>query len=271
MMRLSLAAGLLSTALLIRERRRRLAAERFMAAALETLLDAVDANDPQTGAHVRRVACYALVLAEAAGLDEPARSRVERVALFHDIGKIDEALFDIIHDNDDELTEEERAAIATHPERGAQVLEPLRAFYPELAEGVRTHHERWNGSGYPRGLRGEGIPLAARIVAIADTFDATTHARRYSPAMTPRQAAAIIRRGRGTLFDPRLVDLFLSSPVFRRIERAYAGFRAPHPAPSGRRRGAAGKREPVPDVTFRWRDEAVAPPLADRRPRTPRG
>lgn len=240
-----------------------------MAAALETLLDAIDANDPQTGAHVRRVACYALALAEAAGLDEPARRRVERVALFHDIGKIDQALFDIIHDNADDLTEEERSAIATHPERGACVLEPLRAFYPELAEGVRTHHERWDGSGYPRGLRGEQIPRAARIVAIADTFDAVTHERRYSPAQTPRQAAAIIRRGRGTLFDPRLVDLFLSSPVFRRIERAHRGFHSPPAAPARKRR--IGAREHVSDVTFRWRDAARARPLGDRQSRTPPG
>ena len=266
---LTLIAGALAAAFLARERRRRRAAERFMAAALETLLDAIDANDPQTGAHVRRVACYALVLAHAAGLDAPARRRVERVALFHDIGKIDQALFDIIHDNEDELTEEERSAIATHPERGAQVLEPLRAFYPELAEGVRTHHERWDGSGYPRGLRGEEIPLAARIVAIADTFDAVTHERRYSPAQTPRQAAAIVRRGRGTLFDPGLVDRFLAPPIFRRIERAYSGFRTPAASPARRRR--IGAREYVSDVTFRWRDAARARPLADRQNRTPPG
>ena len=262
-------AGLAGGVLFVRERQRRLAAERFMAAALETLLDAVDANDPQTGAHVRRVACYALALADAAGLDPHERSRIERIALFHDIGKIDEALFDIIHDNDDELTPEEFAAIATHPERGAQVLAPLGAFYPDLAEGVRTHHERWDGSGYPQGLRGEGIPLAARIVAIADTFDAMTHERRYSPAKTPREAAEVIRRGRGTHFDPRLVDLFLSREVFEKIERAYAGFRRPPVAPRRRRR--AGNREKVADVTFRWRDAARARPLEDPERRTPPG
>ena len=262
-------AGAVSGALLVREHRRYLAAERFMAAALETLLGAVDANDPQTGAHVRRVACYAITLAEAAGLDQSERLRVERVALFHDIGKIDQALFDIIHDNEDELTEEERAAIATHPDRGAEVLAPLRAFYPELAEGVRTHHERWDGSGYPRGLREEEIPLVARIVAIADTFDAITHERRYSRAKTPREAAAVIRRGRGTSFDPHLADLFVSPAVFRKVEKAYAGFR--RPAAGATRGRRVGTREHVPDVTFRWRDAARARPLADRPSRTPPG
>jgi putative two-component system response regulator len=261
--------GAAAAALAARERRRRLAAERFMAAALETLLDAVDANDPQTGAHARRVACYAIALAEAAGLDDTHVRRVERIALFHDIGKIDQALFDIVHDNEDELTEAERAAIATHPDRGAQVLSPLSAFYPDLAEGVRSHHERWDGTGYPRGLSGERIPLAARIVAIADTFDAMTHERRYSPAKSPHEAADVVRRGAGALFDPRLADLFVSAEFFPRIERAFAGFRRPAPEPARRRR--TGEREHVPDVTFRWRDEARARPLEDRPNRTPPG
>ena len=262
-------AGAVASSLLARERRRRLAAERFMAAALETLLEAIDANDPQTGAHARRVACYALSLADAAGLVDHEQRSVERVALFHDIGKIDQALFDIVHDNEDELTEEERAAIATHPDRGAGVLAPLAAFYPDLAEGVRAHHERWDGTGYPRGIGGERIPLAARIVAIADTFDAMTHERRYSPAKSPREAAAVIGRGAGTLFDPALAELFVSASVFPRIEAAFEGFRRPPPPPVGRRR--VGEREQVPDVTFRWRDEARARPLEDPPSRRPRG
>src|SRR5437763_6860160 len=95
----SLAAGAVAGVLLIRERRRREAAERFAAATLESLLNAIDANDAQTGAHVRRVAAYALVLAKAAQLERRDRRIVERVALFHDIGKIHEALFDIIHEH----------------------------------------------------------------------------------------------------------------------------------------------------------------------------
>src|SRR5690242_3215988 len=152
--------------------------ERVAAASLEALLNAIDANDAETGAHVRRVAAYALVLADALHLDEHAQRNVERVALFHDIGKIHEALFDIIHENSN-LTAAERRAIATHPRRGAEVLAPLTPFYPELAKGVLSHHERWDGRGYPSGLRGRQIPIAARIVTLADTFDAVSHRRRY--------------------------------------------------------------------------------------------
>src|SRR3954464_5834900 len=132
---LAATAGILTGILLIRERRRREAAERFAAASLEALLNAIDANDKDTGAHVRRVAAYALVLADAAQLDEHERKSVERVALFHDIGKIHEALFDIIHDAR-ALTPAERKAIATHPQRGADVLAPLTGFYPDLPDGV---------------------------------------------------------------------------------------------------------------------------------------
>src|SRR4051812_19451142 len=175
----AVAAATAAGALLLRnELKARQAAERIAAASLESLLKAIDANDPDTGAHVRRVASYALVLADAAGLSDHEKKSVERVALFHDIGKIHEALFDIIHDHR-KLTPAERRAILTHPQRGAEVLAPLFGFYPDLPEGVLSHHERWDGSGYPRHLRGRRIPITARVVAIVDTFDAITHRRRY--------------------------------------------------------------------------------------------
>ena len=239
------------TALLLRrEHAGRKRAERFAAAALETLLNAIDANDSQTGAHVRRVANYSLILAAAAGLDERATRIVERVALFHDIGKIHEALFDIIHDHR-ELTPAERRAILTHPQRGADVLAPLNGFYPELPRGVLSHHERWNGTGYPRQLKGRRIPLSARIVAIADTFDAITFHRRYSRGRSVEIARDIILEGRGTLFDPELVDLLMLPPVFARIiakEREVARWMLPV---HQRRTGV--EESNVPDVSFRWR------------------
>jgi HD-GYP domain-containing protein (c-di-GMP phosphodiesterase class II) len=246
------AIGALAGAILIRERRRRQAAERFAAASMETLLNAVDANDAETGAHVRRVAAYALVLADAADLDEHERKVVERVALFHDIGKIHEALFDIIHEHS-HLTASERRAILTHPKRGADVLAPLQPFHPDLAEGVLSHHERWDGNGYPRGLRRFEIPLSARIVTLADTFDAVTHNRRYRNGRGASSAADVIAAGRGTQFDPSLVDLMLLPPVFDRIIAAERSFRrGPRAARPERRRG---ERESAPDVTFRWRNE----------------
>ena len=102
----------------------------------------------------------------------------------------------------------------THPDRGANVLAPLAAFYPDLSSGVLSHHERWDGTGYPRGLRGVAIPFAARIVSIADAFDAITYGRRYRSAQGADEAAEKLMSGRGTQFDPDLVDLFLSPPVF---------------------------------------------------------
>ena len=258
---IALTAGILTGAYLIRERRRREAGERVAAASLEALLNAIDANDAQTGAHVRRVAAYALVLADAMQLDEHQQKNVERVALFHDIGKVHEALFDIIHENTN-LTPAERRAIATHPQRGADVLAPLAPFYPELAEGVLAHHERWDGTGYPRGLRGRQIPLSARIVTLADTFDAITHSRRYRDARAANSAADVIAAGRSTQFDPGLVDLMLLPPVFARILDEQRQFtRQPRSKRSDRRRGE--RESAVPDVMFRWRTEPRVSPLQD--------
>ncbi len=246
-------------------RERRQSAERLAAATLETLLNAIDANDGVTGAHVRRVADYALVLADAVKLSPAARRQVERVALFHDVGKIHEALFDIVHD-DDRLSPEERDAVATHPARGAEVLAPLCAFYPELPDGVVAHHERWDGGGYPRGLRGAAIPLAARIVAVADTFDAVTHARRYRAGSDADHGARVIAEGRGRQFDPALVDRFLAPDVFARVRQlmeAYAADEAdeqaapPRPRTRPRSERRARQREAtVPNVSFRWRGPA---------------
>jgi HD-GYP domain-containing protein (c-di-GMP phosphodiesterase class II) len=247
---LGIAAGAAAT----RFQRERQRAERLAAAALETLLNAIDANDAVTGAHVRRVAAYALVLGDAAGLGEHECRAVERVALFHDNGKIHEALFDIVHDNV-QLSPEERRLIATHPTRGAEVLEPLAAFYPELPEGVKCHHERWDGTGYPRKLKGTAIPIAARIVSIADTFDVVTHRRRYKDAGSATDGRTQLLEGRGTQFDPALVDLVMLPPIFERFERAVRNVERSAARP--RRRGSSDGDDSAPDVTFRWRSAST--------------
>jgi len=248
-------------ALSIRRRHDQQIGERVAAAALEALLNAIDANDAQTGAHVRRVAAYSLVLARAAGLDEHEQSTVERVALYHDIGKINAALFDVVHD-DELLTNEERALIITHPQLGADVIRPLNAFYPELYEGVLAHHERWDGSGYPRGLRGLAIPLQARIVTFGDTFDVITHGRRYARERSVAVARSVIEAGRGAQFDPTLTDLFLSEPVFEEMLETFHSANAPAIVKPDRRRGEA--EVGVPDITFRWRNGSTAPEPRDR-------
>jgi HD-GYP domain-containing protein (c-di-GMP phosphodiesterase class II) len=244
-------------ALLARGRAKEGRVERFAAAALESLFNAIEANDPETGMHLRRTAARALVIADAVGLDDRGQHAVERVALFHDIGKIHEALFDIVHERS-RLTVAEQVEIATHPARGANVLAPLEVFYPELPAGVLAHHERWDGSGYPRGLRGRRIPIEARITSIADTFDAVDCTRRYRRGAGPSAALDVIVAGRETQFDPQLVDLVLLPPVARRLATVRLSKHMLH----GRRRSR--EHESIPEISFRWRSEspgsrAVAP------------
>lgn len=258
-----LSIGAAAGGLLVHERSLRTKADRLSAATLETLLNTIDANDVTTGAHVRRVAAYSLILGEAAGFDEHTLRTIERVALFHDIGKLHGALTDIFHEQS-KLTPEERRAVMTHPQRGAEVLSPLAGFYPDLPKGVAAHHERWDGSGYPRGVKGKRIPIQARVVAIADSFDAITHQRRYSHARSMTEATRAIAEGRGTQFDPELVDVFLSPPVLSRIDKAMRRVNVPTKKNSGnRRRGGA---QSAPDITFRWRPRERGPRSRDRLP-----
>lgn len=251
---ISFVVGVAAGALYARERRLRLGVERLGAATLETILDAIDANNPTTGSHVRRVADYALILARAADCDEHTQRSIERVALFHDIGKIDGALTDIINETSG-LTPQERRAIMTHPQRGADVLSPLGSFYPDLPEGVLAHHEQWDGRGYPKRLEGRRIPLTARIVAIADTFDVVTHARSYKAAGSIAAGTQVIAEGRETQFDPELVDVFLSQPVLDDIRAAMKKSLAP--SRKGGKRKKSGQTQ-APDITFRWRTKKLA-------------
>jgi HD-GYP domain-containing protein (c-di-GMP phosphodiesterase class II) len=248
-----------SISLLGVEHVRRTSAERLAAASLETVLNAIEAANHETGQHLRRVARYALILGDAAGLDEHGMRALERIALFHDIGKIHEALQEALDDGA-RLTPEERREILTHPSRGAKVLEPLRPFYPELPEGVLAHHERWDGKGYPRRLAGRRIPLYARLTAVADTFDVIANGRHYRRAGGAREAAYEIARERGTQFDPDVVDLMLLPPILDQFALAHQSHYRRR-APSGDRRKARPRERAVPDVRFRWRASLDPRPL----------
>ena len=154
-----------------------------------------------------------MLIARALGMGERQVQLIGRAALLHDIGKIHEKYGPILR-KADRLTAEEWNTMREHPSDGAALIAtmtPLR----ELVTAVKHHHENWDGTGYPDGLAGELIPLAARIIRFADTMDAMTTARPYRPVMSAVEVRAEIVRCRGSQFDPGLVDRLLSSPVWR--------------------------------------------------------
>lgn len=179
---------------------------------LEALGSALDTRDIGTQAHSKRVVAYARMLAEALGVTDPRLTDIERGVLLHDIGKI--GIPDSILLKPGPLTPEEWTVMRTHPVLGRQLLSPIR-FLQGAIPVVIHHHERWDGTGYPTGLRGEEIPLGARIFAIVDAFDAMTVDRPYSKAISPQAALEEIKRSAGTHLDPRLVEVFLSLPLER--------------------------------------------------------
>jgi putative nucleotidyltransferase with HDIG domain len=170
------------------------------------LSDALDAKDRYTAGHSRRVAEYSLCIAGNMKLEEKDLQLLKKSALLHDIGKI--GVPDVILHKGSELTDEEFAAVKAHPEIGANILKPVEAF-KDLVPAVYCHHERFDGKGYPRGIQGEDIPLNARIISVADSFDAMTSNRSYRSAFSREAALAEIERNKGVQFDPRIADIFI--------------------------------------------------------------
>ena len=176
---------------------------------LEALGNALDLKDAETEGHSKRVTAYTLALGRAVGLPEPQLRIVGRGAFLHDIGKM--AIPDAILSKPAKLTPEERAVMRTHTELGYQMIRKI-PYLQEAAEIVYSHQEHFDGSGYPRGLRGEEIHIGARIFAIADTFDAITSNRPYRKANSMEAARKEILRCAGTQFDPSIVDVFVATP-----------------------------------------------------------
>src|SRR4029453_14832326 len=178
---------------------------------LEALGSAIDTRDLGTQAHSRRVRGYSLIIARTHGLtDEKALRDLEHGVLLHDIGKI--GIPDAILLKPGPLTPAEWKIMRTHPEIGRQLVEQI-PFLGGAVPIVYHHHERWDGTGYPLGLKGEQIPLGARIFAIADAFDAMTFDRPYSRAISLESARREVERSAGSHFDPRVVEVFLGPPV----------------------------------------------------------
>ena len=173
--------------------------------AIVAMINSVEARDAYTRGHSARVTLLASVIAEELRLS-PERLRIlHQSALVHDVGKI--GIPDAILNKPARLTEDEYAVIKEHPAKGVAILRNVPSLRPMLG-GVRSHHERWDGKGYPDGLAGEAIPLEGRIIAVADVFDALTSARAYRPAWTFERAVEEIHQGAGSAFEPRMVDVF---------------------------------------------------------------
>jgi putative nucleotidyltransferase with HDIG domain len=176
---------------------------------LVALVNALDAREHETSDHSQRVVRYTLAIAQRMGIRDPQLEHIGRGALLHDIGKI--GVPDSILLKPGPLTHTEWAEMRRHPEVGYRILQTIEFLRP-AAEIVLAHQERWDGGGYPHRLRGEAIPLGARIFAIADTLDAMTSDRPYRKAATFAQARMEIARCGGTQFDPRCVTAFTQIP-----------------------------------------------------------
>ncbi len=203
---------------------------------VESLALAVDAKDQTTYGHIRRVKVYATGLAKLVGIKNPDELKaIETGALLHDIGKL--AIDDYILNKPGRLSKQEFEKIKMHATAGDEILQQIRFPFP-AAKYVRYHHERWDGQGYPDGLKGEEIPLGARILSIADAFDAIRFSRPYKLSIVQDEAVEILRSQSGTVYDPKLIQLFLEHIV--ELEEA-----------------AAKESESVPELSFRKYFEKV--------------
>ena len=195
---------------------------------VQCLGTAAEYKDNETGLHVLRMSHYARLLAQSAGFDDAALEDLFSAAPMHDIGKI--GIPDAILGKQGRLTPEELKVMRQHPEIGARIIGEHPGGMLAMAHRIAlSHHEKWDGSGYPRGLQGAAIPLEARIVAIADVFDALTSARPYKKAWPFDDAVAFLQGESGKHFDPDLVSAFLDLlPQVKDIMQRFSEPTSPH-------------------------------------------
>ena len=202
---------------------------------IEAMATLAEWRDPETGGHIKRTQSYVRTLAEymrtlpqyADLLDAKTVDLLYLSAPLHDVGKVSTP--DAVLLKPGALTENEYSEMKLHTTRGRDALAAAEkklggnSFLRLAREIAYGHHERWDGKGYPQGLKGEAIPLSARLMSVADVYDALTSKRVYKPAMSHEEAASIIIEGRGTQFDPAIVDAFVVlQDKFREIVRQYA-------------------------------------------------
>jgi HD-GYP domain-containing protein (c-di-GMP phosphodiesterase class II) len=179
---------------------------------LELMVKSLEARDAYTSGHSRRVYQYSTTIARAIGLSDREVRLTGKAALLHDVGKIHEK-YAIVLAKTDKLTQSEWALIQEHPDDGADLISTM-SHLKDVVPAVRHHHENWDGTGYPQRLAGDAIPLASRIIRLADTIDAMTSERPYRAPLTEPQVRAEIIRCRATQFDPWITDRLLSSSLW---------------------------------------------------------
>jgi len=174
----------------------------------ESLADAIEKRDPYTGGHTQRVTSYSMAIAKHLQLNPSEKKCLKIAAVLHDVGKI--GIEDHILRKPEPLNSEEYNTIKGHARMGAEILEHIRQLR-DIVPGVKYHHEQMNGSGYPDGLKGEEMPIIARIVAVADTYDAMTTDRPYRRALTRETAIGELKRCSGIQFDREVVEAFIKA------------------------------------------------------------
>src|SRR5690606_2211052 len=225
---------------------------RVFLSTVEALALAIDAKDQVTHGHIRRVQRYTIALASALGIrDERQLDAIRAAALLHDTGKI--AVPEYILNKPGPLTAAEFERMKVHADVGADILKSIDFPYP-VEPIVRHHHEQWDGSGYPAGLRGYEIPLGARILAVVDCYDALTSDRPYRPRLSRQQAEQVLLEKRGKAYDPWIVDEFL-----RLLDRLEAMDQAEDAARKNGEASSSAARS-VPDQL-----EAIAATTAEER------
>ena len=175
-------------------------------ATMKALIMSEEARDAYTSGHSKRVTEYAVAIASNMNMNEDERRHIEYAGYLHDIGKI--GISDAILNKESRLDDSEWAVIKKHPAAAIEILNPL-TFLPVEKVIIMHHHERYDGTGYPSGLKGEDIPLGARIMAVADSFDAMNSRRSYRPPLSEEKIISELKSAKGTQLDPKIVDVFL--------------------------------------------------------------